>query len=118
LSAFVVQVRSKIWIEAHGRPVLGPGRLELLRAVEERGSISGAARFLKISYRKAWGQIRAMEERLGLPLMTKQSGGPGGGGTRLTAEAREFLKKYVHLVEGLEELVDRRFGEVFFCGKR
>jgi len=114
LIASKVQVRSKIWIEVHGRPVLGPGRLELLRAVEERGSMSGAARFMKISYRKAWGQIRAMEERIGLPLMEKQTGGVGGGGTRLTAEAREFLKKYAHLVEGLEELVDRKFGEVFY----
>ncbi len=73
---------------------------------------------MKISYRKAWGQIRAMEERLGLPLMKKQTGGAGGGGTRLTAEARDFLKRYAHLVEGWEEQVNRKFGEVFFYEKR
>jgi molybdate transport system regulatory protein len=108
-----VQVRSKVWLEAHGRPVLGPGRQELLRAVDEQGSISRAARLLHLTYRKAWGQIKAMENQLGLPLVQKQTGGQGGGGARLTPEAKDLLSKYARLSQGLEEEVDEKFREIF-----
>jgi molybdate transport system regulatory protein len=107
------QVRSKVWLEARGRPVLGPGRRELLKRIDEQGSISQAARLLKMTYRKAWGQIKAMEEQLGLSLVEKQTGGPGGGGARLTPEARELLSKYFRLAQGIKEEVDRRFQEIF-----
>jgi molybdate transport system regulatory protein len=112
-----IQVRSKIWLEAAGRPVLGEGRRALLRAVENSGSISQAARLLKITYRKAWGQIKFMEEQLGVPLVLKLTGGAGGGGARLTPEARELLAKYDRLIAGLQEQVNERFREVF-CGER
>jgi molybdate transport system regulatory protein len=108
-----IQVRSKVWLEAQGRPVLGPGRLELLKYIDEQGSISRAARLLKMTYRKAWGQIKAMEEQMGLPLVRKQAGGPGGGGARLTPEARRLLFNYIRLARGIEEEVDRRFQEIF-----
>ncbi len=108
-----VQVRSKVWLEAQGRPVLGPGRLELLQYIDHQGSISRAARLLKMTYRKAWGQIKAMEGQLDLALVEKQAGGPGGGGARLTPEARELLSKYFRLAQGIEEEVDRRFRDIF-----
>lgn len=113
LKASKVQVRSKVWLEAQGRPVLGPGRRELLRAVEEQGSISGAARLLKISYRKAWGQLIAMEAQLGLPLVRKQTGGQGGGGARLTPDAKDLLSKYARLSQGMEEEVNEKFKRIF-----
>ncbi len=113
MKASKFQVRSKVWLEAQGRPVLGPGRQELLRAVEEQGSISGAARLLKISYRKAWGQLRAMEAQLGLPLVRKQAGGSGGGGARLTPEAKDLLSKYARLSRGMEEKVNEKFRRIF-----
>ena len=75
---YQVQVRSKVWLEAHGRPVLGPGRREILRAVDEEGSISQAARRLKITFRKAWGQIKAMEEQLGLSVRGEANRGQRG----------------------------------------
>jgi molybdate transport system regulatory protein len=112
-----IQVRSKIWLEAAGRPVLGEGRRALLRAVENSGSISQAARLLKITYRKAWGQIKFMEEQLGVPLVLKLTGGVGGGGARLTPEAGELLAKYDRLIAGLQEQVNERFRGIF-CGER
>jgi molybdate transport system regulatory protein len=108
-----IEVRSKIWVEVLRRPVLGPGRYELLRALDEQGSISGAARVLKITYRKAWGQIKFMEEQLGLPLVVKLTGGTGGGGARLTAEARDLLIKYDLLIAGIQEQINERFRGIF-----
>ena len=119
MKASKVQVRSKVWLEAQGRPVLGPGRQELLRAVDEQGSISRAARLLKISYRKAWGQLKAMEVQLGLPLVRKQTGGQGGGGARLTTEAKDLLSKYARLSRGMEEEVNEKFRRIFlWCRKK
>ncbi len=108
-----IQVRSKVWVEASGRPVLGPGRRELLRAVDEQGSISAAARLLDMSYRKAWGQIKAMEADFGLRLVSLQTGGSGGGGAQLTPEARNLLAKYDLLTAGLEEQVNNKFKKIF-----
>jgi len=113
LKALKVQVRSKVWLEAKGRPVLGPGRVELLQCIDKQGSISKASRLLKITYRKAWGQISAMEQQLGLPLVQKQTGGAGGGGARLTPEGRELLSDYARLAQGIGEEVDRRFRAIF-----
>ena len=113
MKANKVQVRSKVWLEAMGRPVLGPGRRELLQAVDEQGSISQAARILKITYRKAWGQIKTMEDQLGLPLVRKTSGGLGGGSACLAPEARTLLSQYDRLAQGIQEEVDRRFKEIF-----
>jgi len=113
LKASKIQVRSKVWLEAHGRPVLGPGRRELLQAVDEQGSISRAAHLLKITYRKAWGQLKAMEVQLGLSLVQKQTGGRGGGGARLTPEARDLLSKYARLSQGMEEKVNEKFRRIF-----
>ena len=113
----IFQVRSKIWVEISGRPALGPGRRKLLRAVDEQGSISGAARFIGMTYRKAWGQIQAMEEEFGAPLVTKQTGGKDGGGARLTPEARDLIARYDQLIEGVEDQVNAKFKD-FFYGDR
>ncbi len=108
-----IQVRSKVWLEVHGRPVFGPGRLELLRSIDQQGSISQAARLLNVSFRKAWGQIKSMESQLGLALVQKQTGGRGGGGALLTPEGRDLVARYARLCEGVEEEVNMKFGKIF-----
>lgn len=108
-----MEIKSKIWIEVEGEPVFGRGRRFLLQAVDKYGSINQAAKEISISYRKAWGYIKAMEERLGIRLVEKQVGGKNGGGAVLTEEAREFLRKYELMEEGIHEIVDQRFDEIF-----
>ena len=108
-----MEIKSKLWIEVGGKPVFGRGRRFLLEAIDKYGSINQAAREINISYRKAWGYIKAMEERLGIKLIERQTGGRNGGGALLTDEAREFLKKYAAMEKGIRELVDERFDKVF-----
>jgi molybdate transport system regulatory protein len=108
-----MQIRSKLWIEVGGKPVFGRGRRFLLEAIDRYGSINRAAKEIHISYRKAWGYIKAMEERLGMKLIERQTGGKNGGGAVLTPEARSFLGRYEALEKGIKELVDERFHEVF-----
>ncbi len=111
-----LEIRSKIWIEVDGEPVFGRGRRFLLEAIDTHGSISQAAREVDISYRKAWGHIKAMEERLGVKLIERQTGGKNGGGARLTADARVFLNKFELLEAGFREFVDEKFKALFTGG--
>jgi molybdate transport system regulatory protein len=109
-------IRSKIWIEAAGEPVFGRGRMFLLEAIEQYGSINRAAGEVGISYRKAWSHIQAMEERLDVKLIERQTGGKNGGGATLTDDARKFLKKYEVLEKGIQEIVDKKFKALFRGG--
>jgi molybdate transport system regulatory protein len=108
-----LEVRSKIWIEMDGEPVFGRGRRFLLEAIDMHGSINRAAKEVGLSYRKAWGHIQAMEKRLGIALVVRQTGGKNGGGATLTPEAREFLAKFEKMEHGLLDFVDAQFHELF-----
>ncbi len=108
-----MEIKSKLWIEIKGKPVFGRGRRFLLEAIDKYGSINQAAKEINISYRKAWGYIKAMEERLGIKLIERQTGGKHGGGAVLTKDAKEFLKKYEQMEEGIKEIVDAKFKKVF-----
>ncbi len=108
-----MEIKSKLWIEVDGKPVFGRGRRFLLEAIDKHGSINQAAKGINISYRKAWGYIKAMEERLGFKLIVRQTGGKNGGGATLTNNAKEFLRKYEALEEGIREGVDNKFRNIF-----
>jgi len=108
-----LDIRSKIWIEVDGEPVFGRGRRFLLEAIDSHGSINQAAQEVDISFRKAWGHIKAMEERLGVKLVDRKTGGKNGGGATLTADARVFLRKYEALEKGIQEIVDGKFKKIF-----
>jgi molybdate transport system regulatory protein len=63
---------------------LGPGKARLLELVAETGSIRKAAAGMKMSYRKAWLLLKALEETFGAPLLGTSTGGKAGGGAKLT----------------------------------
>lgn len=108
-----IEIRSKIWLEIDGKCAFSKGRVILLEAVDRYGSINRAAAETGISYRRAWGYIKAMEKRLGMELVETKTGGTGGGGATLTDDARRFLSRYEALEEGIGEIVDKRFGDIF-----
>ncbi len=108
-----MDIKSKLWIEIDGEPVFGRGRRFLLQAIDTYGSINRAAKEINISYRKAWSYIKAMEERLGIKLVERKAGGRNGGGAVLTEEAREFIRKYEMMENGIRKLVDERFRNIF-----
>jgi len=108
-----VKIKSKFWIEVDGRPVFGSGRRYLLEAIDKHGSINQAAKEINISYRRAWSYLNTMEERLGMKLIERQTGGKDGGGAVLTEHARTLLKRYKDLESGLQKIVDERFRRIF-----
>lgn len=73
---------------------MGPGKADLLDAIVAHGSISGAARAMHMSYRRAWLLVDTMNACFRLPLVTAEKGGVDGGGTTLTPMGRRVLKSY------------------------
>ena len=86
--------RPRIRIKAGQDIALGPGKIDLLEAIENTGSISAGARELGLSYRRAWDLVDTMNHCFKHPLVARVKGGKGGGGAQLTADGREMLKLY------------------------
>jgi len=97
------KVRLKIWLEIDGQPVIGQGRLAMLNAIDEKGSIIEAARDLGISYRKIRGAIAAMEQTVGKSLVKTHRGGGHGGGARLTDNAHSLVRDYLKVAREFHE---------------
>ena len=76
---------------------MGPGKAELLHAIEESGSISAAARALGMSYRRAWLLVDTMNQCFRSPVVETLTGGQRGGGARLTELGREVLRRYLEM---------------------
>ncbi|MEN2978389.1 LysR family transcriptional regulator [Tistrella bauzanensis] len=72
----------------------GPGKASLLRHVAEEGSIAAAGREMGMSYARAWRLIEAMNRDFPDRLVTRQTGGAGGGGAVLTETGRQVLAAY------------------------
>ncbi len=73
---------------------IGPGKIALLRAIAETGSISAGGRALHMSYRRAWRLIEELNASFKTPLVTSQTGGKSGGGARLTALGKAVVRHY------------------------
>lgn len=93
------RVKSKIWIEVNDKVLLGEGRVNLLMAIKEIGSLSKAAKAIGMSYKKAWKLVDMMNERADQPLVKLSVGGKGGGGAILTDYGRSMVKVF----EGLKK---------------
>lgn len=102
----------KLWIERAGQPFFGAGRARLLQEIDRTGSLSQAARAMKMSYRTAWENINQMEEAYGQTLVDRQTGGSGGGGCSLTPHARRLLAAFLKFTERLEETRDQLFAQM------
>ncbi len=108
-----MQPKSNLWIEQAGEVVLSKWRVNLLRAIDETGSISAAAEKMQVSYHRAWEKIHEMETRLGVTLVETQTGGAHGGGAKLAPVARDYIARFERFSQGIDDLVARHFFESF-----
>jgi molybdate transport system regulatory protein len=73
---------------------MGPGKADLLEAIARHGSISAAAREMKMSYRRAWILMDSLNHSFGQTVVETATGGQGGGGASVTEAGREILRRY------------------------
>lgn len=72
----------------------GPGKADLLEAIERTGSISQAAKSMNMSYRRAWQLVDTMNQCFETALVETQTGGTHGGGAAVTALGQKVLEQY------------------------
>jgi molybdate transport system regulatory protein len=103
-----LQVKSKVWLEANGKFIIGEGGITLLEAIDRLGSIQKAARRLGWSYRHTWGYLKNMERNGGMQFVVARHGGTARGGTDLTPEGRKLRREYRRLQKELRTTVRKR----------
>lgn len=98
-----MEIKHKIWLEKEGKVIFGPGRDLLFKAIDECHSLNAAAKKLDMSYRAAWGRVKASEERLGMKLVTTD---PGRTGMHLTEEAKRMIRRFDRLDGQISSLLE------------
>lgn len=73
---------------------VGPGKIALLEAIQRTGTISGAARSLDMSFRRAWLLIDTMNAMFREPVVKATVGGKSGGGAELTSVGHELVERF------------------------
>lgn len=93
------KLNGMLWIELEGDPVIGPGRVELLKRIHTCGSVRQAAIQMGMSYRKAWDMIGHMNEKLDAPVVVLHRGGKGGGKATVTDRGQEIIEQFTVVYE-------------------
>ena len=104
-----MEIKYKIWIERDGKVIFGHGREELFQAIDECRSLNAAAKKLNMSYRAAWGRLRASEERLGIRLVESDSTKKG---MTLTPVAKALLDKFRQLEKDADAYLQKTSREL------
>ncbi|HDR9011416.1 TPA: TOBE domain-containing protein [Burkholderia vietnamiensis] len=93
-SAEPLALGGELWLRAGPQTLGGANRIALLAAIGETGSITRAAKAVGLSYKAAWDAIDTMNNLAGEPLVTRSTGGKGGGGTTLTPRAASLIAAF------------------------
>jgi molybdate transport system regulatory protein len=74
---------------------IGPGKADLLQAIDETGSLTAAAARFAMSYKRAWTLVQEMNRAFEKLLVVTGKGGAGGGGTaKLTPLGHRVMTRY------------------------
>ena len=73
---------------------IGPGKIRLLEAIRDAGSITKAGVLLGMSYRRAWLLVDDINNCFREPVVAAQAGGTHGGGAALTAFGAKLIDQY------------------------
>lgn len=103
----MIEVECHISIHKNGNCFLSPAKTELLHKIIQCGSLSGAAKQLKISYQHAWTLIDEMNRVAPSPLVIKQRGGVNGGGAEISTYGERILNEYKLIQEQVNKLVNQ-----------
>ncbi|MBN4047131.1 LysR family transcriptional regulator [bacterium AH-315-P13] len=102
------KIKSRIWIETNNNVLLGEGRISLLKAIEETGSLSKAAKTLKMSYKKAWHLIDTVNKAAKKPVIVLSVGGKGGGGAQLTPYGKSLIIAFENINKNCWKFLDEQ----------
>lgn len=105
-------LRGRFWIASPGGTFLGTGRVILLEKIHEHGSISAAAREMKMSYRQAWQLVQSMNEHSNTPLVSSLTGGKGGGGATVTETGEQAIQLFREVEQDMKNFMLKRSASI------
>src|SRR6201996_8474443 len=88
---------------------IGPGKVALLEHISRTGSLSEAARRLKMSYRRAWLLLEDLNTAFQQPVALMSVGGRGGGGASLTEFGMQLVRSYRELESHIQKRAQTAF---------
>lgn len=94
MSEAALKLNARVWFEQDDHNLAGHAEVALLQAISASGSISAAAKQLGRSYKWAWDTLETMNRLSDSPLVTRETGGKNGGGTRLTTRGEQLVAAY------------------------
>lgn len=95
-----MEIKYKIWIEENGKVIFGKGRDEILKSIEEQHSLNAAAKELGMSYRAAWGRLKASEERMDKKLVETSDKEKS---LQVTSQAKSIIERFEKLEKDVEK---------------
>lgn len=101
------EIRFKCWVEDNGEKLYGPGPNELIKQIQQEGSLSKAASKMNMSYKKAWEMVQRLNEHCEEPLILLKKGGSHGGGAEVTERALEIVKEFEDFQKKMKEVADQ-----------
>jgi molybdate transport system regulatory protein len=105
-----IRLHYKIWMsDAHEEGILGDGKWQMLKLIEEKGSMKAACDELGYTYRRTWGNLQKIEKFFGFPLLEKHRGGVEGGNTVLTAEGKRLVKAFDTFHSSVDSVIQKGF---------
>jgi len=102
---YTIEIR--VWIEEADGPFLGIGKIWLLENIKKTGSITNAAKEMKMAYRQAWQLVEEMNQRAESPLVEKLLGGKGGGGARLTLAGEKAINVFYEVEKRIKDFAQK-----------
>lgn len=102
------KIKSRIWIEIEDKVLLGEGRVRLLKAIDETGSLSKAAKTLNLSYKKAWHLIDSVNKTAKKNVTISSIGGKGGGGAKLTPYGKSLITAFENINKNCWKYLDEQ----------
>lgn len=100
-------VEVRVWIEEAEGAFLGIGKIWLLENIKKTGSITNAAKEMKMAYRQAWQLVEEMNQRAEKPLVEKLLGGKGGGGAKLTEAGERAIAVFYEIEKRIKDFAQK-----------
>lgn len=105
-----IHLHYKIWMSDHLETgIMGDGKWQMLKLIEEKGSLKAACDELGYTYRRTWGNIQKIEKFFGFPLLEKYRGGADGGRMTLTSEGRQLVKAFDEFHATVDQTINEGF---------
>lgn len=105
-----IHLHYKIWIsDKADKGVLGDGKWQMLKIIDEKGSLKAACDELGYTYRRTWGNLKKIEKFFGFGLIETYRGGKEGGKTILTLEGKKLVAAFDKFHSSVDSVIQKGF---------